>query len=63
MANENIPRVSIEVQMGLLIFTEETIKIYSFIQGIRASVKNKGFPQKQVLVTRCAFKSTRVSSV
>ena len=58
MANAKIPCVFIEVQMG--IFTGEN---NSFLQGIRASVENKGFFQKKVLVMGYAFKSTRVSSV
>ena len=40
----NIPRVSIEVQMG--IFTGENNQIILFYREIRASFKNKGFPQK-----------------
>ena len=43
MANANLPRVSIEVQMG--IFTGENNNLF-FLQRIRASVKNKGFPKK-----------------
>ena len=39
----NIPHVSIEVQMG--IFMGKTTKLL-FLQGIGASVKDKGFPQK-----------------
>ena len=34
------------------------INSYSFLQEIGASVKNKGFPQKSVLITEFAFKST-----
>ena len=44
------------------IFTGETTKLFFLNRGLGLQLKNKGFPQKEVLVTRHAFKFTRLSS-